>query len=80
MYNGTVAGSACQQETSYTNEITENGEMKMAMIIDTLHRVFTLQTKHSTYQMKADELGVLLHTYYGEKTDHSDKGIFRKPL
>jgi alpha-galactosidase len=70
-----VAGSACQQETSYTNEITENGEMKMAMMIDTLHRVFTLQTKHSTYQMKADELGVLLHTYYGEKTDHSDKGL-----
>ena len=26
--------------------------------------LFTLHTKHTTYQMKADGLGVLLHTYY----------------
>ena len=35
-------------------------------------RVFTLQTRHSTYQMKADGQGVLLHTFYGEKTDNTD--------
>ncbi len=51
----------------------------MAIIIDDQHRVFTLQTKHTTYQMKADAKDVLLHTYYGEKTDSSDKSplIFR---
>lgn len=47
----------------------------MAIIIDDQRRVFTLQTKHSTYQMKADNENVLLHTYYGEKTDHSDKSL-----
>lgn len=36
-------------------------------------RTITLQTQNSTYQMKADERDVLLHTYYGEKTDNSDK-------
>lgn len=45
----------------------------MAILIDKQHRVFTLHTKNSTYQMKADELGVLLHTYYGKRTDESDK-------
>ena len=29
----------------------------------------------STYQMKADAKDVLLHTYYGEKTDSSDKSL-----
>lgn len=33
---------------------------------------FTLQTKTSTYQMKVDSHGVLLHTYYGAKTDETD--------
>ncbi len=34
--------------------------------------LFTLQTKNTTYQMKVDAYGMLLHTYYGEKTDNSD--------
>lgn len=42
----------------------------MAIIIQ--DNVFTLQTKNSTYQMKADSKGILLHTYYGKKTDASD--------
>ena len=42
----------------------------MAIIIK--DNVFTLQTKNSTYQMKADSKGVLLHTYYGKKTDETD--------
>lgn len=29
--------------------------------------LFTLHTAHSTYQMKVDSLGVLLHLYYGER-------------
>ena len=41
----------------------------MAIIIK--DNVFTLQTKNSTYQMKADSKGVLLHTYYGKKTDET---------
>ena len=45
----------------------------MAIIIDKENKVFTLQTKSTTYQMKADERNVLLHTYYGEKTDAYDK-------
>lgn len=34
--------------------------------------VFTLQTENSTYQMKVDDKGSLLHTYYGKKTDETD--------
>lgn len=45
----------------------------MAVYTDRESRVFTLQTKNTTYQMKADDKGVFLHTYYGEKTDNSDK-------
>ncbi len=47
----------------------------MAIIIDDENRIFTLQTQNTTYQMKADTQNVLLHTYYGEKTDHSDKSL-----
>ena len=45
----------------------------MAVYADRESRVFTLQTKNTTYQMKADVKDVFLHTYYGEKTDNSDK-------
>ena len=31
--------------------------------------LFTLHTDHSTYQMKADDLGYLLHLYYGERAE-----------
>lgn len=34
--------------------------------------LFTLHTKNSTYQMKVDDKGVLLHTYYGKRTDETD--------
>lgn len=44
----------------------------MAIIINESGRVFTLQTKNSTYQMAADSCGVLLHTYYGAKIDAVD--------
>ena len=42
-------------------------------IIDEHNKVFTFQTKKSTYQMKVDALNVLLHTYYGKRTDEADK-------
>ena len=31
------------------------------------NKVFTLHTQNTTYQMKADQYNVLLHTYYGPK-------------
>ncbi|NBJ92011.1 alpha-galactosidase [Parablautia muri] len=45
----------------------------MGIFYDDKYKTFTLQTKDSTYQMKVDENKTLLHTYYGEKTDNTDK-------
>ncbi|MCD7752458.1 MAG: alpha-galactosidase [Lachnospiraceae bacterium] len=39
----------------------------MAIIFQEKERIFTLQTLHTTYQMKADARGALLHLYYGKK-------------
>ncbi len=39
----------------------------MAIILDKTNTLFTLQTDHSMYQMKADRYGVLLHTYFGNR-------------
>ena len=47
----------------------------MAVYADEKQRTFTLQTKNTTYQMKVDAYGMLLHTYYGEKTDNSLQGL-----
>ena len=44
----------------------------MAIVFDKENRLFTLCTKNSMYQMKADGKGILLHTYYGRKTDICD--------
>ena len=44
----------------------------MAIQIDKEKQLFTLQTRNTTYQMKIDRTGVLLHTYYGAKVDQSD--------
>lgn len=43
--------------------------MKMAIIFDEEKRTFSLHTQHTTYQMKIDKFGVLLHLYYGRKTE-----------
>ena len=40
----------------------------MAILIDETKRIFTLQTKRTTYQMMADQHGFLLHLYYGRRT------------
>ena len=39
----------------------------MAIFYQQENRTFTLQTKQSTYQMKVDDFGFLLHLYYGSK-------------
>lgn len=41
----------------------------MAIEVGMNGRLFHLHTKDSTYQMYADESGVLLHTYYGKRID-----------
>lgn len=43
----------------------------MASIYNPNKRIFTLHTKHSTYQMQVDSLGYLLHLYYGAKNNGS---------
>ena len=48
------------------------------MAIAVNEKVFTLCTKNSMYQMKADEHGVLLHTYYGKRTDYSYNNIGKR--
>ncbi len=44
----------------------------MAIRVDSSERIFTLHTSKSTYQMKVDEQGVLLHTYFGASADETD--------
>lgn len=40
----------------------------MSIRIEEQDRLFSLETAHTLYQMKADETGVLLHTWYGSRT------------
>lgn len=42
------------------------------MGININNNLFTLHTAGSTYQMKVDEKKILLHTYYGKRTDNTD--------
>ena len=51
----------------------------MAVQFDSERKLFTLHTENSSYQMKIDEHGVLLHTYYGSRTDESDYSYLIAP-
>ena len=51
----------------------------MAIRFDKKTKTFTIQTAESTYQMKVDTHGVLLHTYYGARTDDSDYSYLLVP-
>ncbi len=42
------------------------------IVIDQENNVFTLHTQNTTYQMKADQHRVLLHTYYGARIGGGD--------
>ena len=42
--------------------------MTMSILHNEQTGIFSLETAHSLYQMKADATGVLLHLYYGKKT------------
>lgn len=41
----------------------------MGIVFDEKEKIFTLHTKNSTYQMKVDPYGFLLHLYYGRRTE-----------
>lgn len=41
----------------------------MPIVVDEETKIFTINTKNSTYQMQADSYGFLLHLYYGTRTD-----------
>ena len=41
----------------------------MPLRYDELTRIFTIDTANTTYQMKVDEHGFLLHLYYGARTE-----------
>lgn len=43
----------------------------MAIDFDEKEQLFTLHTKYTTYQMKVDSYGYLLHLYYGARTEGS---------
>lgn len=45
----------------------------MSIVVEKQKHLFTLHTKNTTYQMKADRYGTFLHIYYGERTDDTDK-------
>lgn len=47
----------------------QKGQINMAITADQENRIFTIHTKNSTYQMKVDQYGFLLHLYYGRKTE-----------
>ena len=59
----------------------------MAIIYNNDDNTFTLHTKNTTYQMKVDQYGVLLHLYYGAKTagnmeyllTYTDRGFSGNP-
>lgn len=59
----------------------------MSIIFSENDRVFTLHTKNTTYQMKADKHGFLLHLYYGRRTEgcmdylltYADRGFSGNP-
>lgn len=49
----------------------------MAIRVD--GKTFYLETKHTLYQMKADDYGVLKHLWYGEKTDQDMEYLLDYP-
>ena len=55
------------EEKRKTVNIRKRLVRRMAILFQEEKRIFTLQTKQTTYQMKVDDFGFLLHLYYGAK-------------
>ena len=59
----------------------------MAIKFNETEKIFSIHTKNSTYQMKVDAYGFLLHLYYGRRTDgtadylltYADRGFSGNP-
>ena len=59
----------------------------MSILFSEKEKVFTIHTKNSTYQMKVDAYGFLLHLYYGRRTEgcmdyllhYADRGFSGNP-
>ena len=62
-------------------------EHKMSIYYDEEQQLFTLHTAQTTYQMKVDAFGFLLHLYYGRRTagnmdyllTYADRGFSGNP-
>ena len=60
----------------------------MAVHYDETRKIFSLQTKNSTYQLQIDRFGVLLNLYYGSRTEspmdylltYADRGFPATPM
>ena len=46
----------------------------MSIIVRDTERTITLNTIHTTYQIRFTELGHVLHLYYGERIEPDDLG------
>ncbi len=44
----------------------------MSINLSENNRLFSIHTKHTTYQFKVDENGYVIHTYYGSRIDDTD--------
>lgn len=49
----------------------------MSIQFDEKNMIFRLLTEHSSYQMKVDEYGFLLHLYYGKRTQQNPEYILQ---
>ena len=50
-------------------QIHVNAGGNMSIIFSEREKTFILHTKDTTYQMKVDDYGFLLHLYYGRRTE-----------
>ena len=62
-----IASHEILEEKRKTVNIRKRLVRRMAILFQEEKRIFTLQTKQTTYQMKVDDFGFLLHLYYGTK-------------
>ena len=62
-----IASHKILEEKRKTVNIRKRLVRRMAILFQEEKRIFTLQTKQTTYQMKVDDFGFLLHLYYGAK-------------
>lgn len=49
----------------------------MCIRFDEMSRIFRLMTQNSTYQIKVDEYGFLLHLYYGRRTEQNAEYVLQ---